>query len=98
MKMTDNIIYQGKVVTLVKEAVQLPNNCQCNLEIIKHPGGAAVVALNGQQQVCLLKQYRHAAQGWRTSQPLAKFRLYPYFTGRYDRNYPFIFCDWACFN
>ena len=65
-------IYQGRVITLNEERVKLPNNVTCKLEIVRHPGGAAVVAINENKQVCLLKQYRHAADGWLWELPAGK--------------------------
>ncbi|NNF67055.1 MAG: NUDIX hydrolase [Gammaproteobacteria bacterium] len=42
------------------------------MEIISHPGGAAVVALNDSGQVCLLHQYRHVAGGYLWELPAGK--------------------------
>jgi len=57
-------VYRGRVIDVGVDTVTLPNGRTCDLEIIRHPGGAAVVALNTQMHVCLLRQYRHAAGGW----------------------------------
>ncbi|MBK1642263.1 NUDIX hydrolase [Chromatium okenii] len=57
-------LYQGRVIELTRDTVLLPNSDQVELEIIHHPGGAAVVALDERQFVCLLRQFRHAASGW----------------------------------
>ncbi len=57
-------VYEGKVIDVGIDSVTLPNGVSCDLEIIRHPGGAAVVALDSHQRVCLLRQYRHAAGGW----------------------------------
>ena len=54
------IIYQGSLITLAQETAHLPNGQDLHLEVVRHPGGAAVVAINHERQVCLLKQYRHA--------------------------------------
>ena len=56
----NQVIYQGRLITLSTEKTQLPNGHSLDLEIVRHPGGAVVVALNKQDQVCLLRQYRHA--------------------------------------
>lgn len=42
------------------------------LEVVRHPGGAAVVALDGDGRVCLLRQFRHAAGGWIWEIPAGK--------------------------
>ncbi|MFO0449962.1 MAG: NUDIX domain-containing protein [Pseudomonadota bacterium] len=65
-------IYTGRVVTLDVAQVRLPNGHETTLEIIGHPGGAAVVAVNGQDEVCLLRQYRHVAGGWLWEIPAGK--------------------------
>ena len=54
-------IYKGKVVTLNIETVSLPNGATVELEIIRHPGAAAIVPLKADGTVVLIKQYRHAA-------------------------------------
>jgi 8-oxo-dGTP pyrophosphatase MutT (NUDIX family) len=65
-------IYAGKVVNLAVESLVLPNGEPLQLEIIHHPGGAATVALNQQDKVCLLRQYRHASGGWLWELPAGK--------------------------
>ena len=72
--MTDTTqrIYTGRVVTLDVADVRLPNGNRASLEIVGHPGGAAVVAVDDQRRVCLLRQYRHAAGGWLWEVPAGK--------------------------
>ena len=72
MSNTKKTIYDGKVIRLSVERVRLPNGADAELEIIHHPGGAAVVALNDIGQVCLLRQYRHAAGDWLWELPAGK--------------------------
>ena len=68
----NTLIYQGRVIRLNIERVRLPNDSVADLEIIHHPGGAAVVAIDNQHRVCLLYQYRHAAGGWLWELPAGK--------------------------
>lgn len=65
-------IYRGRVIRLTVERVRLPNGRLAELEITHHPGGAAVVAIDDQARVCLLRQYRHAAGGWIDELPAGK--------------------------
>jgi ADP-ribose pyrophosphatase len=65
-------IHRGKVLQLNIERVRLPNGAVADLEIAHHPGGAAVVAIDDQNRVCLLYQYRHAADGWVWEIPAGK--------------------------
>lgn len=66
------ILYRGRAVDLGLEQVELPNGRHCKLEIVRHPGGAAVVAADERGNLCLLRQYRHAAGGWLWELPAGK--------------------------
>jgi ADP-ribose pyrophosphatase len=55
------LIYHGQIIDLGIESVELPNGRQINLEIVRHPGGTVIAAVDNQNQICLLRQYRHAA-------------------------------------
>ena len=72
--MTEQVrnVFKGRVLTLNLEQVKLPNGAIAELEIAHHPGGAVIVALDSQQRVCLLRQFRHAAGGWITELPAGK--------------------------
>ncbi len=65
-------VFQGRVIRVNVETVRLPNGHVTDLEIIHHPGGAAVVAIDAGLRVCLLRQYRHAASGWIWELPAGK--------------------------
>jgi ADP-ribose pyrophosphatase len=65
-------VFQGRIVRVNVETVRLPNGHVSDMEIIHHPGGAAVVALDATQRVCLLRQYRHAISGWVWELPAGK--------------------------
>ncbi|MEC7985545.1 MAG: NUDIX hydrolase, partial [Myxococcota bacterium] len=53
-------IYHGRIVRLGLEQAQLPNGARVELEIIRHPGAAAIVPLHADGTVTLIRQYRHA--------------------------------------
>ena len=57
-------VFQGRVITVNVEQVLLPNGETGRYEIVHHPGGAAIVAIDASQRVCLLRQFRPAADGW----------------------------------
>jgi len=65
-------IYSGRVIELTVDTVILPNQQTVELEIIHHPGGAAIVAINNHNQVCLIKQYRYVVQDWLWELPAGK--------------------------
>jgi ADP-ribose pyrophosphatase len=69
---TSQTMFRGRILEVNVERVQLPNGRTASLEIAHHPGGAAIVALDSIGRVCLLRQYRHAAQGWILELPAGK--------------------------
>lgn len=72
MTIKQRTVFRGRVITVNVETVMLPNGVTEELEIIRHPGGAAVVALDADDRVCLLRQFRHAAGGWLWELPAGK--------------------------
>lgn len=55
--------FRGRIVRLTTDEVLLPNGHRTTLEVVHHPGGAAVVAVDAESRVCLLRQYRYVAGG-----------------------------------
>jgi len=69
--MTRNI-YTGRVVDLRLETVTLPNGATVEMELIHHPGAAAIVPMKDDQTVLLVRQYRHAVGGYILEIPAGK--------------------------
>jgi ADP-ribose pyrophosphatase len=65
-------IFRGRVLTLNLETVMLPNGASVELELIRHPGAAAVVPLKEDGTVVLIRQYRHATGGFIYEIPAGK--------------------------
>mgnify|MGYP001300006941 CR=1 FL=1 len=57
-------IYEGKVFTLAIDNITLPNGVATVIDIIRHPGAAAMVPMLNKNTVLLIKQYRYAAGGF----------------------------------
>jgi len=61
-------VYRGKVVSLDVDTVRFPNGSTGELEIIRHPGAAAVLPFasdphGADPTILLIEQYRYAANG-----------------------------------
>jgi ADP-ribose pyrophosphatase len=69
---TVRTIHKGRVVTLNLESITLPNGHETQLEVIRHPGACAMVALTDAGNVLLVRQYRHAAGGYILEVPAGK--------------------------
>src|SRR5215475_4681958 len=54
------------------ERVKLPNGRSVDLDIVHHPGAAAVVPFVSPDEVLLIRQYRHAAGGTILEVPAGK--------------------------
>jgi len=65
-------LFEGRVIKVSIDTVELPNGKRFPLELVRHPGGAAVVAIDSQDRICLLRQYRHAAGGYIHELPAGK--------------------------
>lgn len=65
-------IYQGKVVDLGLETARLPNGESWELEVVRHPGAAAVLPVSKEGEAILVRQWRHAAEGWLLEVPAGK--------------------------
>jgi ADP-ribose diphosphatase len=64
--------FRGRIITVTTDEVVLPNGHRAELEVVHHPGGAAVIAIDAQERVCLLRQYRYVAEGWIWELPAGK--------------------------
>lgn len=65
-------IYRGRIVTLSADTVRLPNGHTFSMELVRHPGAAAVVPLDEDGNVTLVRQARYAADGWLLEIPAGK--------------------------
>lgn len=62
-------IHTGRVINLDVDTVRYPDGSTGPLEIVRHPGASAVVPFlsdpsGANPEVLLIKQYRHAAEGY----------------------------------
>lgn len=67
-----SVQFRGRVITVTIDDVTLPNGHRTRLEIVHHPGGAAIVAIDKDRKVCLLRQHRHAVGGYLWELPAGK--------------------------
>lgn len=55
-------LYEGKVIALRVEEVELPDGNRAKRELIKHPGAVAVIAITAEGKLILVEQYRKALE------------------------------------
>lgn len=72
---TRRCLYHGRALILNVETAVFPDGRREELEIVRHPGGAAAVALDDDDRVCLIRQYRYAAGGWLWEIPAGRLEV-----------------------
>lgn len=58
-RLDSEVLFEGRVLRILKDKVLLPNGGEAYREIVRHPGAVAVVALLD-QEILLVRQYRYA--------------------------------------
>ncbi len=59
-KLSSELIYDGRILRLHVDTVELPNGKRALREVADHPGGVPIVALDRDDNVLTVKQYRYA--------------------------------------
>jgi len=52
-------VYEGRIISLRRDTVAMPGGGDSVREIVTHPGAVAIVALDDDDRVVLVRQYRH---------------------------------------
>ena len=52
-------LYEGRVISLRRDTVAMPGGGDSVREVVVHPGAVAVVALDDDDRLLLVRQYRH---------------------------------------
>ncbi len=65
-------IFDGKVIKVRREKVELPDGKTSMRELIAHPGGVGVIAVDEDRQVFMVSQYRIAARSMMLEIPAGK--------------------------
>ncbi len=58
-KLSSKLVYEGRILRLHVDTVELPNGKEATREVADHPGGVAIVAIDAQDNVLTVKQYRY---------------------------------------
>jgi ADP-ribose pyrophosphatase len=57
-------VFEGPVFSLHRDRVAMPGGGDGVRDVVRHPGAVAVVALDDEDRVLLLRQYRHPVAGY----------------------------------
>ena len=65
-------IHSGRIIDVSTERLRYGNGREYDLDFVRHPGAAAVVAVDGAGRVCLVRQYRHGVTDFLWEIPAGK--------------------------
>ena len=66
------VIYEGKILTLRRDTVELENGNHAAREVIDHPGGVAVLAIDEHEHILFVSQFRYPFGGVMLELPAGK--------------------------
>ena len=53
-------VYRGAIVNVRRDKIKLPDGSDGRREVVEHPGGVAICAVDGENRVIMVRQYRYA--------------------------------------
>jgi 8-oxo-dGTP pyrophosphatase MutT (NUDIX family) len=64
--------HSGRVIQVSTERLRYANGREYDIDFVRHPGAAAVVAVDSSRRVCLVRQYRHGVADFLWEIPAGK--------------------------
>jgi 8-oxo-dGTP pyrophosphatase MutT (NUDIX family) len=64
--------HNGRIIQVSTERLRYANGREYDNDYVRHPGAAAVVAVDGANRVCVVRQYRHGAEDFLWEIPAGK--------------------------
>ncbi len=69
------VVYEGKVITVVKDDVEISDGHKSFREVVLHNGGVVIVAQKNQDTILLVKQYRYPLKSVNIELPAGKLEI-----------------------
>jgi ADP-ribose pyrophosphatase len=67
-----NLRFKGRVIDVSSEILRFSNGREYEIDYVRHPGAAAVVAVDAAGRVCVVRQYRHGVADFLWEVPAGK--------------------------
>jgi 8-oxo-dGTP pyrophosphatase MutT (NUDIX family) len=64
--------HRGRVIQVSTETLRYANGREYDLDFVRHPGAAAVVAIDATGRICMVRQYRHGVADFLWEIPAGK--------------------------
>lgn len=71
-KLSSEKIFDGRILHIRRDTVELPDGAQSTREVVDHPGGVCVLALDDEGRVLLVRQFRYPYEKVLTEIPAGK--------------------------
>jgi 8-oxo-dGTP pyrophosphatase MutT (NUDIX family) len=65
-------VHRGRIIQVSTERLRYSNGREYDIDFVRHPGAAAVVAVDSSDRVCLVRQYRHGVEDFLWEIPAGK--------------------------
>ena len=65
-------VFKGRIIRVRFDTVRLPNGKEGTREVVEHPGGVAILAIDSENRVLLVRQYRYPFERVLTEIPAGK--------------------------
>ncbi len=62
--LSSRVVYAGRVVSLQVDEIELVGGRSAVREVVRHPGAVVIAAVDAEDKVVLVKQYRHPVGRW----------------------------------
>jgi ADP-ribose pyrophosphatase len=66
------LLHRGRVIDVSSERLRYANGREYDIDFVRHPGAAAVVALDDSGRICVVRQYRHGVEDFLWEIPAGK--------------------------
>src|ERR1700730_14480468 len=64
--------HTGRVIKVSTERLRYANGREYDIDFVRHPGAAAVVAMDDAGRICVVRQYRHGVEDFLWEIPAGK--------------------------
>lgn len=71
-ELEEGLIHEGRVFILSRRRIRLPSGLEQALDVIRHPGAAAIAAVTTDGEMLLVRQYRAAVDRWMLEVPAGR--------------------------
>lgn len=71
-KLDSTVLFDGKIIRVEKDNVELEDGTRAFREVVRHPGGVCVLALTPENEILLVRQFRYPHMAVTTEIPAGK--------------------------